>query len=163
MATIDWIRSRRAGRSAVLWRNGISQQTIIRYLCQPVCWNRCKRLYQKTQTLRLVFSLLIGSLSSPIRSQWKLFQVDKVWKIPADGPQTLLECFQLGLKLSGPNGTICGTPSTDGKYQLKTYGDMEADSMLIGSALDYYGLIGARGRPFFISPREISVGNQRHF
>jgi len=70
--------------------------------------------------------------------------VDKVWKIPNDGPQTLLECFQLGLKLAGPNGTICGTPSTDGKYQLKTYGDMEADSMLIGSALDYYGLMGAR-------------------
>ena len=159
MGTIDWIRSRRPGRSAVLWRNGISQQTIIRYLCQPVRWNRRKRLYQKTQTLRLVFSLafsfLIGCLPNPIRSQWKLFQVDKVWKIPADGPQTLLECFQLGLKLSGPNGTICGTPSTDGKYQLKTYGDMEADSMLIGSALDYYGLIGARGGSFF----EFSVGN----
>ena len=51
--------------------------------------------------------------------------------------------------MAGPNGTICGTPSTDGKYQLKTYGDMEADSMIIGSALDYYGLIGARGRPFY--------------
>ena len=61
----------------------------------------------------------------------------------------MLECFQLGLKLTGPSGTICGTPSTDGKYQLKTYGDMEADSMLIGSALDYYGLIGARGRLFW--------------
>ena len=82
--------------------------------------------------------------------------MDKVWKIPADGPQTLLECFQLGLKLTGPNGTICGTPSTDGKYQLKTYGDMEADSMLIGSALDYYGLIGARGRSFSGSPGPLS-------
>ena len=30
--------------------------------------------------------------------------------------------------------------------------------MLIGSSLDYYGLIGARGRSFFISPWEISVG-----
>ena len=74
----------------------------------------------------------------------------------------MLECFQLGLKLSGPNGTICGTPSTDGKYQLKTYGDMEADSMLIGSALDYYGLIGARGMSlFYFSADNLGGKSQR--
>ena len=97
-------------------------------------------------------NVLLENFSDWLSNQndhWKLWQVDKVWKIPKDGPQTLLECFRLGLKLAGPNGTICGTPSTDGKYQLKTYGDMEADSMIIGSALDYYGLIGARGRPFY--------------
>ena len=44
---------------------------------------------------------------------------------------------------------------------------MEADSMLIGSALDYYGLIGARGGSFLFlrgrSRREISVRNQGYF
>ena len=45
-----------------------------------------------------------------------------LWKMPSEGPQTIVECFETGLKIAGESGVLCGIPQADGTYTTKTYG-----------------------------------------
>ena len=69
-----------------------------------------------------------------------ILSTKEVWSIPASAPQTLLECFELGCRLAGEDGTFCGTPIGDGKYLLKSYSQMNQESISISNCLNYYGI-----------------------
>ncbi|CAG5113189.1 Oidioi.mRNA.OKI2018_I69.chr2.g7318.t1.cds [Oikopleura dioica] len=69
-----------------------------------------------------------------------------VWTLPEGVPQTLMECFQQGLKAAGEDGVCCGTPNAEGKYVTQTYGELKTTAQRLGNAFNKLGLINGKSK-----------------
>lgn len=64
----------------------------------------------------------------------------ELWTIPADGPQTILEGFEAGLKVAGEDGKFIGIPVKNDagiltSYDWKTYGQVQTEAKQCAVAL----------------------------
>ncbi|CAG5113191.1 Oidioi.mRNA.OKI2018_I69.chr2.g7319.t2.cds [Oikopleura dioica] len=75
-----------------------------------------------------------------------LCEQNGVWKLPEGVPQTLMECFQQGLKAAGEDGVCCGTPNAEGKYETQTYGELKTIAQRLGNAFNKLGLINGKSK-----------------
>jgi len=64
-----------------------------------------------------------------------------LWKLPEDGPRTILDCWEQGLKTAGNDGILCGIPQADGSYTTKSYGDLDVAAKSVGNALAHLGAV----------------------